>query len=69
MSHRIKRFVAFAIFAIFYLVATVDSILGFHRHQTDTKKTPIPALQRQDKVYQMNPGFGVDVALSPEENC
>src|ERR1700723_3146375 len=37
MSHRIKRFAAFAIFARFYLVAAVDSILGFYRHQTDTK--------------------------------
>jgi hypothetical protein len=37
MSHRIKRFAAFAIFARFYLVAAVDSILGFYRHQADTK--------------------------------
>src|SRR5580693_8898027 len=37
MSHRIRRFAAFAIFARFYLVAAVDSILGFYRHQTDTK--------------------------------
>lgn len=53
MSHRIKRFAAFAIFALFYHFAAVDSILGFYRHQTDTKKTPKPPQQRQDKVYQM----------------
>ncbi len=39
MSHRIKRFAAFAIFACFYHFAAVDSILGFYRHQTDTKTT------------------------------
>ena len=33
MSHRIKRFAAFAIFASFYLFAAVDSILGFGGHQ------------------------------------
>jgi hypothetical protein len=32
---------------------------GFCRHQTDTKKTPKPPRQRQDKVYQMNGSFGV----------
>jgi hypothetical protein len=33
MSHRIKRFAAFAIFASFYLFAAVDSILDFGGHQ------------------------------------
>jgi hypothetical protein len=37
MSHRIKRFAAFAIFARFYLVAAVDSILGLGGHHVDTK--------------------------------
>jgi hypothetical protein len=37
MSHRIKRFAAFAIFASFYLFAVVDSISGFFGHQMDTK--------------------------------
>ena len=68
MSHRIKRFAAFAIFALFYLVAAVDLILGIYRHQTDTKKAPKPPLQLRDQVYQMNALFGVDVALSLEEN-
>jgi hypothetical protein len=67
MSHRIREFAAFAIFALFYHIAAVDSILGFYRHQTDTKKTPKPPLQRQDQVYQMNAFFGVDIAFSPEE--
>jgi hypothetical protein len=39
MSHRIKRFAAFAIFASFYLFAAVDSILGFGGHHVDTKIT------------------------------
>jgi hypothetical protein len=37
MSHRIKRFSAFAIFVSFYLFAAVDSILGFGGHHVDTK--------------------------------
>ena len=37
MSHRIKRFAAFAIFALFYHFAAVDSILGFGGHHVDTK--------------------------------
>ena len=37
MSHRIKRFAAFAIFASFYLFAVVDSISGLLGHQMDTK--------------------------------
>ena len=37
MSHRIKRFSAVAIFALFYLFAAVDSILGFGGHHVDTK--------------------------------
>ena len=36
MSHRIKRFAAFAIFALFYHFAAVDSILGFRGHHVDT---------------------------------
>jgi hypothetical protein len=61
MSHRIKHFAAFAIFAFFYLVAAVDSVLGFDRHQTDTKSTPKPSQQLQNQVYQMNTKFGVDL--------
>ena len=68
MSHRIKRFAAFAIFALFYLVSAVDSILGFYRHQTDTKKTPKPAPQRQDQVYQMKVVFGVLSTLTEEKS-
>jgi hypothetical protein len=37
MSHRVKRFAEVAIFAWFYLFAAMDSILGFYRHQIDTK--------------------------------
>ena len=37
MSHRIKRFAAFAIFAIFYHFAAVDSILTLGGHHVDTK--------------------------------
>ena len=37
MSHRIKRFAVFAIFASFYLFAVVDSISGLFGHQMDTK--------------------------------
>src|SRR5208337_267605 len=37
MSHRIKRFAAFAIFALFYHFAAVDSILSFGGHHVDTK--------------------------------
>jgi hypothetical protein len=37
MSHRIKRFAAFAIFALFYHFAAVDSILGLGGHHVDTK--------------------------------
>ena len=33
ISHRIKRFAAFAIFALFYHFAAVDSILGLGGHQ------------------------------------
>jgi hypothetical protein len=43
-----RHFAAFAIFALFYQFAAVDSILGFYRHQTDTKKTPKPPLQLRD---------------------
>ena len=38
MSHKIREFIAFAIFALFYHFAAVDSILGFYRHQIDTKE-------------------------------
>ena len=37
MSHRIKRFAAFAIFALFYHFAAVDSISGLCGHHVDTK--------------------------------
>jgi len=37
MSRRIKRFAAFAIFALFYHFAAVDSILGLSGHHVDTK--------------------------------
>ena len=37
MSHRIKRFAAFAIFAFFYPFAALDSISGLFGHQVDTK--------------------------------
>jgi hypothetical protein len=37
MSHRIKLFAAFAIFARFYHFAVVDSISGLFGHQMDTK--------------------------------
>ena len=37
MSHRIKRFAAFAIFALFYHFAAVDSISGLGGHHVDTK--------------------------------
>lgn len=37
MSHRIKRFVAFAIFASFYPFAAVDPILARFGHHVDTK--------------------------------
>ena len=53
MSHRIKRFAAFAIFALFYHFVAVDSILGSWT-PVDTKvdtKTGQP--QRQNQVYQM----------------
>jgi hypothetical protein len=37
MSHRIKRFAAFATFALFYHFAAEGSILGFRGHHVDTK--------------------------------
>ena len=37
MSHRIRRFAAFAIFALFYHFAAVDSISGLGGHHVDTK--------------------------------
>ena len=42
--------------------------LGFYRHQTDTKKTPKPAPQRQDQVYQMKVVFGVLSTLTEEKS-
>lgn len=64
MSHRIKRLAAFAIFARFYLVAAVDSILGFYRHQTDTKKTPKPPPATTESSLPDQAEFGVQFALS-----
>ena len=52
MSHRIKRLAAFAIFALFYHFAAVDSIFGHGGHQ-------IGSTQRQNQVYQMSWNFGV----------
>ena len=37
MSHRIKRFAAFAIFAFFYHFAALDSNSGLGGHHVDTK--------------------------------
>jgi hypothetical protein len=37
MSHRIKRFAEFAIFALFYRFVVLDSISGLFGHQVDTK--------------------------------
>jgi hypothetical protein len=49
MSHRIKRFAAFAIFALFYHFAAVDSILGFGGHHVDTK-VDTKNRHRNDKI-------------------
>ena len=49
MSHRIKRFAAFAIFALFYHFAAVDSILGFGGHHVDTK-LDTKTSHRNDKI-------------------
>ena len=49
MSHRIKRFAAFAIFALFYHFAAVDSILGFRGHHVDTK-VDTKSDQRNDEI-------------------
>jgi hypothetical protein len=49
MSHRIKRFAAFAIFALFYHFAAVDSILDLGGHHVDTK-VDIKSGQRNDRI-------------------
>jgi hypothetical protein len=49
MSHRIKRFSAFAIFALFYHFAAVDSILGLGGHHVDTK-VDTKSGQRNNKI-------------------
>jgi len=44
-----RGFVAFAIFAPFYLFAVVDSILGFRGHHVDTK-VDTKSGQRNDRI-------------------
>jgi hypothetical protein len=57
MSHRIKRFAAFA---IFYHFAAVDSILGLGGHHVDTKNH-----QHNDKIKSTRRDrFGVHVSRS-----
>ena len=48
-SHRIKRFADFAIFALFYHFAAVDSISGFGGHHVDTK-VDTKSDQRNDRI-------------------
>ena len=49
MSHRIKRFAAFAIFALFYHFAVVDSISRLSGHHVDTK-VDTKNHERNDKI-------------------
>ncbi len=46
MSHRIKRFLAFAIFALFYLVAGLDSILSLLGRQENQPNDEIKSSRR-----------------------
>jgi hypothetical protein len=68
MSHRIKRFATFAIFACFYRFAAMDSISGLFGHQVDTKLDTKTITATTKLVYQTNWFFGVLAALSPQEN-
>jgi hypothetical protein len=60
MSHRIKRFAVFAVFARFYHFVAADSILGVfwtpNGHQTGHQNEPP---QQQIQVYQNEVRFGV----------
>ena len=68
MSHRIKRFAAFALFALFYHFAAVDSILGFYRHQTDTKMDTKTATATTESSLPDQAEFGVQFALSQSKS-
>ena len=61
MSHRIKRFAAFAIFALFYHFAAVDSILGFYRHQTDTKTSTATTRSSLSEVTVLVSTFAISM--------
>jgi len=64
MSHRIKRFAAFAIFALFYHFVAVDSILGLGGHHVDTK-VDTKTITRNDKIKSTRRDrFGVHVSRS-----
>jgi hypothetical protein len=65
MSHRIKRFAAFAIFASFYLFAAVDSILGFGGHHVDTKVDTKITTATTELSLSDEQGFWRPDALSP----
>jgi hypothetical protein len=68
MSHRIKRFAAFAIFALFYHFAAVDSILGLGGHHVDTKVDTKTATATTRSSLSDETGFGVQFALSQSKN-
>ena len=72
MSHRIKRFSAFAIFALFYHFAAVDSILGFGGHHVDTKvdtktATATTEISLSDELHSLvfvRPFTGVKIGIA-----
>jgi hypothetical protein len=66
ISHRIKRFAAFAIFASFYLFATVDSISGLFGHQMDTKLDTKTITATTKTSLSDRSDFGVHSARSPD---
>jgi hypothetical protein len=66
MSHRIKRFAAFAIFARFYHFAAVDSIPGLFGHQMDTKLDTKTTTATTKTSLSDRSDFGVHSTRSPD---
>jgi hypothetical protein len=72
MSHRIKRFAAFAIFARFYHFVAMDSISVLFGHQVDTKLdtktiTATTKLSLSDELVFWCPGRSLTAGKSSHE--
>ena len=62
MSHRIKRFAAFAIFALFYRFGGVNSISARFGHQIDTKPDTKSVKINNEFSLSDESGFGAHLA-------